>query len=70
VIVVTWDEGAEPPRDPGHVATLLLGPLVRPRAVDRTRHDHYGLERTLAEGFGVKPLAHASRTKAITTIWR
>jgi hypothetical protein len=38
--------------------------------VDRTRHTHYGLERTLAAGFGVKPLARAKRAKAITTIWR
>jgi len=70
VIVVTWDEGADPPHDPGHVATLLLGPLVRAGAVDRARHDHYGLARTLAEGFGVAPLAHARATRAITSIWR
>jgi hypothetical protein len=70
VIVVTWDEGADPPKDPGHVAALVLGPLVRPGVVDRTRHTHYGLERTLAAGFGVKPLARAKRAKAISTIWR
>ena len=70
VVIVTWDEGADPPRDPGHVAALVLGPLVRHGAVDRERHDHYGLERTLAAGFGVKPLAHAKRARAITAIWR
>jgi hypothetical protein len=43
VIVVTSDEGADPPRDPGHVATLVLGPLVRPGVTDSTRYDHYGL---------------------------
>jgi phosphatidylinositol-3-phosphatase len=70
VIFITWDEGADPPFDPGHVATLVLGPLVRRGVVDRTRHDHYGLERTLAAGFSTKPLAHAKRATAITTIWR
>lgn len=70
LIVITWDEGADPPRDPGHVLTLMLGPLVRAGATDRARHDHYGLERTLARGFGVAPLAHAQRAAAITTIWR
>jgi hypothetical protein len=70
VVIVSWDEGADPPFDPGHVATLVLGPLVRRGVVDRTRHDHYGLERTLAAGFGTKPLAHAKRATAITTIWR
>ncbi|MEA2310204.1 MAG: hypothetical protein QOE28_172 [Solirubrobacteraceae bacterium] len=70
VIVVTWDEGDDPPKDPAHVATLLLGPLVRPGRVDRTRHSHFGLERTLAEGFGVAPVAHAKTARAITSVWR
>ena len=70
MIVVTWDEGADPPKDPGHVGTLVLGPLVRPGVVDRSRHDHYGLERTLAAGFGSQAARHARRAKAITTIWR
>jgi hypothetical protein len=70
VIIVTWDEGADPPKDPGHVGALVLGPLVRPGAVDRARHDHYGLERTLAAGFAVNPLARAAHARAITTIWR
>ena len=70
VVVVTWDEGADPPHDPSHVGALLLGPLVRRGAVDRARHDHYGLERTLAEGFGVAPLARARRAAAVTSVWR
>jgi phosphatidylinositol-3-phosphatase len=70
VIAITWDEGADPPRNPGHVLTAVLGPLVRPGFVDATRHDHYGLERTLAMGFGVAPLAHARTATAITSIWR
>jgi phosphatidylinositol-3-phosphatase len=70
LIIVTWDEGADPPQDPGHVGALALGPLVRRGAVDRARVNHYGLERTLAEGFGVPPLAHARRARAITGIWR
>jgi len=70
VIVITWDEGADPPKDPGHVGALVLGPLVRAGVVDRARHDHYGLERTLAAGFGVRPLAHARHARAITAVWR
>src|SRR5437763_2855845 len=42
VIIVTWDEGADPPKDPGHVATLVLGPLVRPGVVDPARHAPHG----------------------------
>ena len=70
VIVVTWDEGADPPHKPGHVLTAVLGPQVTAGAVDATRHDHYGIERTLAEGLGVAPLAHARRAAAITRIWK
>jgi hypothetical protein len=69
-ILITWDEGADPPHDPAHVLLAALGPLVRPGATDRARHDHYGLERTLAQGFGVAPLAHARRASAIESIWR
>jgi hypothetical protein len=70
VILITRDEGADPPHDPAHVLLVALGPLVRPGAVDATRHDHHGLERTLAEGFGVRPVRHARRAAAITSIWR
>ena len=69
-ILITWDEGADPPHDPGHVLLAALGPLVRPGAVDRARRDHYGLERTLAEGFGLAPLAHARHATSIESIWR
>lgn len=69
-IVITWDEGADPPHKPGHVLTAVLGPQVRPGSVDGRRHDHYRLERTLAIGFGVAPLAHARTAPAITSIWR
>jgi phosphatidylinositol-3-phosphatase len=70
VIFITWDEGSDPPFHPGHVLTAVLGPQVRPGAIDRLRHDHYGLERTLAAGLGLTPLAHARTATPITTIWR
>jgi len=69
-ILITWDEGADPPHNPGHVLLAALGPPVRAGITDRSRHDHYGLERTLAQAFGVAPPAHARRAAAITSIWR
>jgi hypothetical protein len=69
-ILITWDEGSDPPADPGHVLLAALGPLVRAGAVDAARHDHYGLERTLAEGFAVRPLAHARTATALNSMWR
>jgi phosphatidylinositol-3-phosphatase len=70
LILVTFDEGSDPPRDPRHVLLAAVGPGVKAGVVDGGRHDHYGLERTLAEGFGIAPLGHARRAAAITGIWR
>lgn len=70
LIVVTWDEGGDPPHDPSHVLTVLAGPLVRPGSRSATRYDHYALERTLASGFGLPPLAHARTARTISGIWR
>ena len=69
-IVITWDEGADPPHKPGHVLTVLVGPLVKPGVVVAKRFDHYSLERTLAAGFGVPALAHARGASAISDVWR
>ena len=69
VIFITWDEGSDPPYRPAHILTAILGPQVRAGAIDRKRHDHYGLERTLATGLGLAPLAHARAATPITTIW-
>jgi hypothetical protein len=70
VILITWDEGADPPHRPGHVLTAALGPLVRAGATDATHHDHYSLERTLAAGFGLPALKHGRTASAITSVWR
>jgi phosphatidylinositol-3-phosphatase len=69
LIIVTWDEGADAPQHPDHVLLAAHGPLVRAGAIDGSRHDHYGLERTLAAGFGVAPLAHARSARTLTAIW-
>ena len=70
LIVVVWDEGADPPLAPLHVGGALIGPHVRP-GVDTQRLTHYSLLRTLEDGFGItRHLSHAARARAITGIWR
>jgi hypothetical protein len=70
LIVVVWDEGADPPRNPLHVGAALLGAHVRPGTLGR-RLTHYSLLRTLEDAFGIsRHLAHAARAAAITRIWR
>jgi phosphatidylinositol-3-phosphatase len=70
LIVITWDEGGDPPHEPGQVLTVLLGPHVKPGMTSAARYDHYSLERTLADGFGVAPLAHAQAAHAFSGVWR
>jgi phosphatidylinositol-3-phosphatase len=70
LIVVTWDEGGDPPHDPSHVLSVLAGPLVRPGSQSSARYDHYSLERTLADGFRLPPLAHARTARPIAGVWR
>ena len=67
VIFVVWDEGGD--QSPNHVAGLVLGPRVRAGARDNQRLTHNGLERTLAEGLGLRPLAHARSAAPISGIW-
>jgi len=71
LIVVVWDEGADPPRDPLHVGAALIGPHVKPGTTLSRRLTHYSLLRTLEDGFGIpRHLAHAARAPAISSIWR
>jgi phosphatidylinositol-3-phosphatase len=71
LVIVVWDEGADPPRDPLHVGASFVGPQVRPGSVLARRVTHYSLLRTLEDGFGIsKHLARAAKAPAITGIWR
>lgn len=71
LLVVVWDEGADPPLSPLHVGAVLDGTLVRAGAVDSARLNHYSLLRMLEDGFGIpRHLAHAARAHAITGIWQ
>jgi hypothetical protein len=71
LIVIVWDEGADPPRDPLHVSAALLGPHVQPGSTVTRRLTHYSLLRTLEDAFGIPHhLAHAARARAITGVWR
>jgi phosphatidylinositol-3-phosphatase len=69
VIAITWDEGGDPPQQPGHVLTALLGAPVKPGRYSG-RYDHYSLARTLEDGFGVSHLAHARKAKSILGVWK
>jgi phosphatidylinositol-3-phosphatase len=70
LIIITWDEGADPPLDPHHVLTVALGSQVNPGTYSGRPLTHYGLLRTLEDGFGLPRLGAARRALPITAIWR
>jgi len=69
LILITWDEGADPPLDPHHVLALAVGPSVKPGVYPKGPLDHYGLLRTIEDGFGLSHLGAARQAKPISGIW-
>jgi phosphatidylinositol-3-phosphatase len=70
LIMVTWDEGSDPPRNPHHVLLAALGPDVKPGRYG-AHLTHYSLLRTLEDGLGVAHhLGAASKAAPIAAIWR
>jgi hypothetical protein len=68
-IVITWDEGADPPLEPLHPLALVVGPLVRPGAYAEA-FNHYSLLRTIEDGFGLAYAGKAAHAAPIAAIWR
>jgi len=70
LILITWDEGADPPLNPTHPLALAIGPQVQPGVYGSQRFDHYGLLRTIEDGYGLSHLAAAKQAHSISGIWR
>ena len=70
VIIVTWDEGADPPFKPTHVLTVVTGPLVKPGTTSAAHYTHPSTLRTLEDGLGLPLLSGARRVHAFRSIWR
>ena len=66
-VFVVFDESDGP--DPG-VAALALGTIVRPGSRYTDATSHYGLLRTIEDGFGLRHLGRSARAAPITGIWR
>jgi hypothetical protein len=78
LIIVTYDEyerqnGMDPKYgygQGGHVATLFIGPQVRPGEYGYA-YNHYGLLRTLEDGYRLSGyVGYANDVPAITPIWK
>jgi phosphatidylinositol-3-phosphatase len=67
LLVVTFDE--DDGRRQNHMATMLVGPMVRPGDVGG-RADHYTLLRTIEDMYGLPALGEAAHTAPLTGFWQ
>ena len=67
LFILTFDEDDHDENN--RVATLLVGPMVKPGRYD-TRVDHYSLLRMLEDMYGLSHLGHAATATPITGMWR
>jgi hypothetical protein len=68
-IVVTYDSGTSPKHK--QILFMVLGDLVKPGVYGGGPYSHYGLLRTLEDGFGISQhLAGAATARPISQIWR
>ena len=65
-VFVVFDESGT--ADPG-VPALALGSLVRAHSYFMSAMSHYGLLRTIEEGFGLPLLGRSARATPVTGIW-
>jgi acid phosphatase len=72
VVFVLTDEGhGSAPGLPGGLApALVVGPTVKPGAVDRGRLSHYSVLRTIEDAFGLPRLGASARVAPILGLWR
>jgi phosphatidylinositol-3-phosphatase len=69
LLILTWDE-ADPDADgTNHIATLMIGPMVKPGSYAQ-RVDHYSVLRTIETIAGVPCTAYACGSPLIKKIWR
>ena len=59
VLFVTWDEGTSGAGGGGHVATIVVSPLVNPGTVSAASDTHYSLLRTIEDAWHLGCLAYS-----------
>lgn len=67
LLIITWDE--DDGSSGNHVATIFVGPMVKPGEYSEYI-SHYYVLRTLEAMYGVSYLGNASSAKTITDVWQ
>lgn len=83
LLIITWDEDdaqytypqkpaqqitTTPPQN--HIATILVGAMVKPGATSSQQYTHYDLLRTIEDMYGLPLLGGSGQAKDITGIWK
>ena len=69
LLVLTWDEAAPDADGTDHIATLLIGPMVRPGEYAQYV-SHYNVLRTIEDNFNLPCTANACGARPLAKIWR
>jgi hypothetical protein len=71
-VLITFDEAShgDDRGGGGHIATLAVGPAVLRGAQSNRGITHYGLLRTIEDGWGLPRLGRSASANAATGIWR
>jgi hypothetical protein len=70
VVFVVFDEGKSDVGGGGRVFAIVVGRHVRRHTRVNAAINHYGLLRTIEEGFGLPLLGRSAGARAVTGIWR
>ena len=69
LLILTWDEASPDPKGQNHVATLLMGPMIRPGSYSQ-QIDHFGVLHTIQTIAGVACIAHSCRAPVLMGMWK
>ena len=69
LLIVTWDEAAPDAEGTNHIATLLIGPMIKPGRYDQ-HIDHDDVLRTIEQIASLPCIANACGKDGITGVWR
>jgi phosphatidylinositol-3-phosphatase len=70
LLILTWDEAAPDINRRNHIATVLVGPMIRPGAMDAENVDHYSVLRTIEKILNVPCINHDCSAPLLTGIWK
>lgn len=70
LLILTWDEAAPDKSGQNHVATVLVGPMIRAGVNDVQNVDHYAVLHTIEKILGVPCIANECRAPLLRGIWQ